>query len=109
MAIRRKPSKATTIVKSREEWFDYPEWAVVQSEIPIEEADAGIAAIDRGLLGPGGEPPLPPTAQGRGGSFAAAARAMREAEAAVHRSDWIVARETARATKFVDDTLRPPR
>lgn len=109
MAIRRKPGKVPPIVNSREEWFDYPEWAVVQSEIPIEEAEAGIAAIDRGLLGPGGVVPPLPVPRERGGSFAAAARAMREAEAAVHRSDEIVARETARATRFVDETLGPRR
>lgn len=105
MAIRRK-MKVVPAAKNRDEWIDYPDWVVAQSEIPIEEADAGIAAIDDGLLGPGGLPPkTSDIARERGSSFAAAARAMREAEHAVQRSDWIVAKETARASRFVDDAL----
>lgn len=107
MAIRRK-SKGVPAMKDCSEWLYYPDWVVAQTEIPIEQSDACIAAIDDGKrIGPGVLPPVRREyPRDGGGSSAAAARAMREAEAAVHRSDYIVARETGQACDFVDDTLR---
>ena len=105
MAIRRKP-KVVSPVKTRDDWIDYPDWVVAQCEIPVEEADAGIAAIDNGLPGPGGQPPrTSDIARECGGSFAAAARAQREAQAAVERSERIV----ARASRSVYDRFGPRR
>ena len=92
--VKKRKGSSEQAAKSGRLWLYYPDWVVAQSEIAVEEADAGIAAIDYGeWLGRRARPLVPSTTpRGGGGSFAAAARAQREAQAAVERSEWIVAR-----------------